>query len=284
MQEKLMKARPEIFEYTCFRLFLRDLLVFTKSEKPFFSYRYFSQKAGFTSPNFLKLVIDGKRNLSHPSIEKFVKGFSLSLSEADFFNQLVLFNQADKPLERARFAENISRTLGKRKIHHLQKSEFNYYSKWFNIALRELVATKSFREDPEWIAQQFHPMLSASDVGKSLRDLEALGLLSRTSDGKLVPNESSLNTENEVASSMISLYHKKMLQLAGESIDRTPREWRELSAICIPISLSKAQDIKERIQKFREEILLLAKEDDQREAVYQLNLQLFPLTKIKGTT
>jgi len=60
-----------IFEYDNYRAYLRDLYKFYKETKPHFSYRYFPQKAGFRSPNFLQLVIEGKRNLSPESIEKF---------------------------------------------------------------------------------------------------------------------------------------------------------------------------------------------------------------------
>ncbi len=52
-----------IFTYTDYRAFLHDAYTHAKATNPAFSYRYFAKKAGFSSPNFLKLVIDGVYNL-----------------------------------------------------------------------------------------------------------------------------------------------------------------------------------------------------------------------------
>ena len=49
------------------------MISYLKATKPQFSYRYFSRVAGFSSPNFLKLVAEGQRNLSPKSIAKFAK-------------------------------------------------------------------------------------------------------------------------------------------------------------------------------------------------------------------
>src|SRR3989338_9919808 len=86
--------KPNIFEYDNYRSFLKDLYALLKQEKSAFSFRFFSRQAGFRSPNFLKLVMEGKRNLSPESIEKFAKGLKLNKNEADFFRRLVLLNQA----------------------------------------------------------------------------------------------------------------------------------------------------------------------------------------------
>jgi uncharacterized protein (TIGR02147 family) len=65
-----------------------------KKVSRFFSYRYFAQKAGINSPNFLKQVIESKRNLTPITIEKFSKALKLSEKESQYFLHLVLFNQA----------------------------------------------------------------------------------------------------------------------------------------------------------------------------------------------
>ncbi len=78
-------ARPLIFEYSSYRDYLRDLYSYLKASRPYFSYRYFAAKAGFNSPNFLKLVIDGKRNLSSDSVKRFATALKLERDELAFF-------------------------------------------------------------------------------------------------------------------------------------------------------------------------------------------------------
>jgi hypothetical protein len=41
---------------------------YAKEQDRFFSHRFFARKAGFSSPNFLKLVMSSQRNLTHESI------------------------------------------------------------------------------------------------------------------------------------------------------------------------------------------------------------------------
>jgi hypothetical protein len=40
----------------------------SKKAKPQYSFRYFARRAGLSSSNFLKLVMDGKRNLGPTTI------------------------------------------------------------------------------------------------------------------------------------------------------------------------------------------------------------------------
>ena len=56
----------------------------------------FSAAADIKSPNYLKMIIEGKRNLSEDMISKFAKACSLNKSQGDEFKLLVLFNQFQK--------------------------------------------------------------------------------------------------------------------------------------------------------------------------------------------
>ena len=127
-----------LFEYDNYRAYLKDLYKFYKETKPHFSYRYFSQKAGFRSPNFLQLVIEGKRNLSPESIEKFTNALRLGKKEAEFFRVLVYLNQARTVSEKKMYAEQLMQFRPFRYIHPLRQDQYRYYTEGHNIAIREL--------------------------------------------------------------------------------------------------------------------------------------------------
>ncbi|RYZ61649.1 MAG: TIGR02147 family protein, partial [Proteobacteria bacterium] len=76
---------PSIYGHTNYREYLAAFYKAKKESKRGYSYRQFSQQAGFTSPNFLKLVIEGKRNLSPQSIEQFLTALSLPAPMAAYF-------------------------------------------------------------------------------------------------------------------------------------------------------------------------------------------------------
>ena len=79
------KTEPDVLHYSNYRTFLQDYYEFKKAEQPVFSHRYFAQKAGITSPNYLKLVMDGKRNLTKKTLLKFAAALGLKGMRAEFF-------------------------------------------------------------------------------------------------------------------------------------------------------------------------------------------------------
>jgi uncharacterized protein (TIGR02147 family) len=277
-----LPTRPNVFEYSDYRLFLGDTYHYLKTRFTQFSFRFFSRRAGFASPNFLKLVIEGKRNISPASIPRFTEALKLSKSEAEFFTHLVQFNQSKNPSQRAESAKGMLQCKGFQKIYPLRQAEYAYYANWYYIPVRELACLSHFREDPKWISQAVFPAITELEAAQALRDLESLGLLIRDISGRLIQARRTVSTENEVSSAAIARYHKDMLNMASESIDRVPRERREISAACVPLSKAAAAKAKEMIQAFRNEILTMASEDSDPDTVYQINMQLFPLSRWAG--
>ena len=92
------KTRVNVFGYLDYRAFLKDWYRAHKIGRSTVSLRSFSKKAGFTSSNILKLVMDGHRNLTTESATQFAVGLGLNKQETSFFLHLVLYNQA-KSLE-----------------------------------------------------------------------------------------------------------------------------------------------------------------------------------------
>ena len=92
-----------IFSYSDYRHFLADYYKTKKASSAKFSYRYFAMKAGFSSASYLKLVIDGKRNLTECSQEKFVNAIGLNEKESEYFNALVGLSQCLTEREKMKF-------------------------------------------------------------------------------------------------------------------------------------------------------------------------------------
>ena len=110
-----------------------------------------------SSPNFLKLVIDGKRNLTPNSAERFAVALGLNEQESSFFQELVGFNQASTASQKNLHYQRIGKFRKHRAITKLERNTFEYLSHWYYPVIRELVACKGFQEDPEWIAKRLKP-------------------------------------------------------------------------------------------------------------------------------
>src|SRR5689334_749136 len=97
-----------VYGYLDYRAFLRDHYAAKKASSRAFSYRSFSKRAGVASPNYLKLVIEGKRNLSAKMAERFGHACGLDADASRYFVNLVAFNQAKTSIERAQCYDRLT--------------------------------------------------------------------------------------------------------------------------------------------------------------------------------
>jgi uncharacterized protein (TIGR02147 family) len=277
-----MKSRKSIYEYGDYRAFLRDFYDFSKATNKSFSFRSFSKLAGFQSPSVLKRVMTGERNLSKVSILRFAKALGLSESETQFFKNLVLFCQATTAEEKHLLGKQILRSHTFKRIHPVSEAQFNYFSSWYMVAIRELVDLRNFQEDPEWIASRIQPRIEPHQAKRAIEELLLLGMIKRDADGRLKVTSTNISTPDEVASSIVAQFHRELMKKAMDSIDTIPRERREISALAMGVSEKTMQIVKRKIQAFRQELVSIVSCDEAPDMVYQLNFQFFPLTQESG--
>lgn len=271
--------KPLVFEYLDYRIFLKDMYAYRKKKDQYFSYRQFSGKAGFASPNFLKLVIDDQRNLSPASILKIAKGFGIKGTQRDFFENLVLMNQAQEHEQRNYYYQKMISISGFKKIHKIAKSQYQYFSKWYYPVIREMIRFNGGNLSAEQVARLLRPKISIAEAKSGINLLVRLGLIQKNADDQWELIEDNISTGPEVKSLVVANFHKEMLRLAGESIDGVPAVKRDISALTLCINRERFSELKSRIIAFRKELLDLADSDQDPDQVIQVNIQLFPLSK-----
>jgi uncharacterized protein (TIGR02147 family) len=272
-------ADIDVFAYLDFRAFLRDYYEDRKRAGRGFSYRNFSRRAGLKSPNYLKLVIDGERNLSPDMAERFAEACGLKHDEVRYFVDLVAFGQASSLTERNQHYARLTGFQRYRNAHKLDLAHAAYYSAWYMPAIRELAARTDFRDDPAWIARQLSPPIATSEAARALDTLLELGLLVRETDGTIRQTDALLSTGPETRGLHIASYHRMMMHRAMESIDLIAPQHRDISSLTLCLGAEGLRAFKERIQRFRKELLELSALETDPEQVVQINFQLFPLTK-----
>jgi uncharacterized protein (TIGR02147 family) len=275
------RLQIDVFQYLDYRAFLRDAYADLKARQEGFSYRAFSKRAGMSSPNFLKLVIDGKRNLTASSVERFAEALALSARESAFFRELVGFEQAATAAQKNEHYERIGRFRKHRAVRRLERDTFAYLSHWYYPAIRELVSCPSFREDPEWIAAQLRPAVPPSRVREAIDTLLEVGVLERDADGKLVQGEPLLSTGPEVRSLAIGNFHRQMMERAADSIELIDREQREISGLTVALSRERFEMFKRKIHALRAELLELSADETEPTRIVQFNFQAFPLALLE---
>ena len=97
MSRKPSKSKLNIYSYEDFRAYLKDLVQELKDLKPDLTMRKIADLAGFGSPSYLKMIIDGKRKLSEESFLSLCEVFTIKDKEKTFLHTLVNFNQCKDP-------------------------------------------------------------------------------------------------------------------------------------------------------------------------------------------
>jgi uncharacterized protein (TIGR02147 family) len=269
---------PNVFAYLDARHWLHAYYEHQKKTSSAFSYRAFARKAGLKSPNYLKLVIDGDRNLTPEMAHRFAVACGLSGDALNYFVDLVAFTQARTTDEKSARYERLIRFREHRNIHRIDIAYGQYHSRWYMPAIRELVFRRDFRPEPAWVAAQLLPSITEREAAEALQLLLELDLLTER-DGRLVAAEALVTTGPEVKGLHYRQYHRAMMTRAAASLDELPPAERDISSVTLCLGPDAIGRMKERIRAFRRELLQMSADEPDPRRVVQVNFQMFPLSR-----
>lgn len=274
---------PSIFGYLDYRKFLVDAYLALQAADPKYSYRQFARDAGYGSPNFLQQLKTGSRKLNLMALEGTVRALKLNKKEAEYLRTLVSFDEARSFEERERYYQSLLRFRSREAVKPIEHKQFQYFSQWYHPVVRELVVLDEFQGDPERIASHIVPSIGAGQVEKSIALLEELGLIRKdAATGKWTQAETIVSTSSEVSSIALKGFHKRMIQLSGESIDRFSGKERDVRGLTVALSGESYAQAKAKIESLWEEIIVLSQKEQNPEKVFQVNFQIFPVSKSAG--
>jgi uncharacterized protein (TIGR02147 family) len=277
--KKVTKITP--FSYMNYRLFLKAYYEHAKKHQRGFSFRSFSKKAGFASPNFLKRVVEGDRSLTTKSAIQVCVGLGLNKQESEFFKNLVAYNQSESSEEKQVFYKKILQSRKFSELKPMMKDQYEYYSSWYNPVVRELIVAKDFDGRLQSICNMIFPKISLKQVEKSVEVLERLGFVKKVAENKWQQSDSLVTAGAQVPSTILYNYHSSCLDVAKYLLFKGDPQRRDVSALTLGVAKERLPQIKKRIQEFRREILEMVSGDTNPDDVVLLSMQLVPLT-VKG--
>jgi uncharacterized protein (TIGR02147 family) len=267
-----------IYTYLDYRHFLTDLFETQKKENASFSFRSFARMAGSTSPNFLQLIQARKLNLQPAAMEALSRAFGFSVKETAYFEYLTSFDHAKTHPEKDRYFRLILQAREYREIQTLDKSQYELFSHWYIPVIRELITCKEYPGDPAWIGERITPAVSTARVRKGIAVLESLGLI-KPENGAWVQSDNVVSTPSEVLSVAVTTFHKDIIALAREAVERFNAEERDFRSVTLGVSEEGYSEIKRRLETFWKELLSYAESQKSPHRIYQVNMQLFPLSE-----
>lgn len=274
-----MTSPPNLFDYFDYREYLQDYYQFHKKKNSAYSYRLFARKAKLGSPNYLKLVVDGKRRITDRTLYQFARGLGLSRDEEKYFRELVMYQEVSDPDSKEQHLRSLLKYQEKQRTPALLKADrMKFLLDWHHGVIRELISTKDFQEDPNWIAKRLGNKITEAQAKESLDLLLRLQMIRKNEFGKFEQSEPLLTTSDEVPSHVLRSLHRTYLRKAINSIFAAPMERRELSGLMISVPNGRLKDIKEEIKEFRKKLNRKYGLEKECDEVYFIGLYMFPVT------
>lgn len=235
-----------------------------------YSLRAFARFLGVQPPT-LSAILNGKRNLPAKQAALISERLGLTpIEKQKFMSSVTGAKLSLREFMSAQVAAFDAHTL-EEELHHRIIAEWEHY------AILSLIDTKGFKSDPKHIAQRLGitPLRAASCI----ENLKQAKLVAQTKT--LRKSHEHLRTTDDVSSTALRQSHKEELDMAKAKLDETALELRDYSSMTVALNLEKISEAKELIKRFRREFATLVEKDSQKNEVYQLCVQLFPLTRSK---
>jgi|WetSurMetagenome_2_1015567.scaffolds.fasta_scaffold00072_52 uncharacterized protein (TIGR02147 family) len=274
----LTMEKVSIFHYLCYQDFLKAYFAAKKKDDRKFSHRFLSNKLGLSSSNFIMLVMQGKRKLTRSMSFKISRAFRLTPKEAEYLECMVEFSRAASNAEKDKYLSRMMELRKDKGISKLADHQYEYYSNWYNLVVRELAAGPEFGGDFDRLAKQVFPPITPGQARDSLELLLKLGLIKKKGNA-YVRSTPLITTGPEVSSVAVANFHRTMARLASAALDTVLQTERDMTACTVNISPKGFNQIKEAIAECRARVLAIANKDADADRVYQANFHLFPVSR-----
>ena len=238
-----------------------------------YSFRAFSRDLGISSA-FLSQVLNSQRRLSEEKARTISQKLNWPSEKQWLFLKLIQLEQSNSPELKTEILDQIAKqNQNPKHFKNLELDKFKFISEWYHVALMEIMEIKGFISDPQWIARRLS--ISQEKAQMAIRRLLSLGLI-EIKEKKLIKKYD--NQVKDISSAAIQSFHQSMIKKAFKAVTEQSFEQRHISGITFAINEKKLPEAQKKIAQFRKEMSELL-ETGEKTAVYQLNVQLFEITK-----
>lgn len=265
-------------EYHDYRAFLGDYYEERRGRSAFFSIRYMASKVGM-DPGFLMKIIQGKMHLSRRYLEPVCELLRFVEEERAFFEALIRYNRARTKEEIEHCYQDLLRL---RKVDALEMNARReaYYANWHCSALRGILGLAPYKGGVGELGRLCEPPLGADETRAALDILLGLGLIRLNAEGAWEVTHRHVRAGDGVSPQTLRRFQGIMMRQAGDALERVPRDLRNISSVTLALARKDLPALEERINQFRADLIRLVDESDHNDTIYQLNIQLFPLSQV----
>lgn len=279
---------PVISDYTDFRRFLASYFEYRQklsaNDLRPYNYAAFSAAANIKSPNYLKMIIEGRRNLSEEMAAKFAKALGLNKEQSEDFQLLVAYGQATDPADRNMFLKKLSehRVAAKLKSGEIDRKTWEKIPGWAAWVIYAMVDQEGVSYDIKTLRDLLRGKASENEIEDALQSLFASGeLVQDPTTGAVSKARTLIESAEDVPVALVRKLQAQLMYLGLESLYQDSATEREFGTLTMSLTKQEFDEIKFKLRQMRKQINKdnsIARMNSKGERVYQLNIQLFPVS------
>ena len=241
-----------------------------KKKNQSFSVRAYARMLNL-SPSTLHALLYKKAAATDATLSKIRTKLRLSLHDLEYF-------RSQSKLQRARTPEgkeSLSRRLAKSEPRFglLTEDDFKTLSSWYFHVLKELMSTRSFRNDPEWISRAIG--ITSDQADEAIQALTKLGIVQKDSRGEYRVNQEFIALPSGPPLQEAKNVHLQFMERAQRAVLDQPKGTRNFSTLVLKFRKSDLGKVDEKIRIFRREFSQEFESGGEHDSVYTLAVQFF---------
>ncbi|MFC1476464.1 TIGR02147 family protein, partial [Fibrobacterota bacterium] len=199
---------------------------------------------------------------------------------ASFFENLVFLNQAKTLSDKEHYFQKIKKIGRKTDFYKLNKDQFFFYEKWFYPVIRELMVHADWEGNYSKLAKMVRPSITPLEAKEAVELLLNSGIVKRESSGAYTLSHTFVTSEN------VPIYIKKksrrdVLLRGVEAIENVEPSEKYAAYSTVTMSKKLYNEVRDMLDEIREKILSRVADDSTPDEIYEVVLQVFPVSKMK---
>lgn len=243
-------------------VFLRSTLGKRQEKNSKYSLRAFARDLGI-SPGACSDYLSGHRIPGPKITKRIVDSLELNLSDKEKILNLI---------EKQKVLQSDNEIA-----HQLLDEQFSLIANREHFALLNLMKTSNFEFSTALASQRLG--FTEEKIQDALQRLIHLGLVLEK-EGQYAPVHRTITTTHDIPSEAIKEHHRQNITHALNSLFQDAPSLRDITTITTATNPENLERAKLFIRKFRRRLVKIL-ESGHKTEVYQLNIQLVPVTKMK---
>lgn len=279
MKELVKKATipTRVFGYLSYTEYMRDSLSFLIERQARFSLRKWAKELAMT-PAYLSMILNKKRPLTLKKAKAISDHFQHNQQERDYFKALVQFQNEGVPSIREEYFKVLSSYRSFQAFRPRDLVLSKYLSSPAHVIIRESIELADFELNPEWFKDRFWIPITKSEVLKSVSFLKENEFISADENQKIKQMDFQINCSAEALRSSMGRFHREMFKYTADSIQKVPRENRNIQSHVACLSENQFLQVKKVIDEALVQIEKITSREEQKTNMYYIGMQLVPLS------